>query len=78
MQGMDEEKAKFGDLYAGQIKKLLQDCTKEEDKIKLTFQGRKVFIEFDRVLGDAERSMSGYKADQRGNMTGDIINQVHF
>merc|ERR1719317_1886543 len=77
MQGMDEEQAKFGELYAGQIKKLLQDCTKEEDKIKLTFEGRKVYIEFDRVLWDAERSMSGYKADQRGNMTGDIIHQVY-
>ena len=41
MQGMDEEQARFGELYAGQIKKLLQDCTKEEEKIKLTFEGRK-------------------------------------
>ena len=42
----------------------------------MTFEGRKIFIEFDRVLGDSERSMTGYKADQRGNMTGDIIHQV--
>ena len=76
MQGMDEEQAKYGALYAGQIKKLFQDCIKEEDKIKLTFEGRKMYIEFDQALGDTERSMLCYKADQRGNTTGDIIHQV--
>ena len=76
MQGMDEEQAKYGALYSGQIKKLFKDCTKEEDKIKLTFEGRKIYVEFDRALGDTERSMMCYKADQGGNMTGDIIHQV--
>eukprot|EP00092_Neocalanus_flemingeri_P009551 GFUD01010280.1.p1 GENE.GFUD01010280.1~~GFUD01010280.1.p1 ORF type:complete len:1519 (+),score=509.70 GFUD01010280.1:91-4647(+) len=77
LQGMDEEQAKFGQLYSGQIKKILQDCTKEEDRIKLSFEGRKIYVEFDRALGDTERSVAGYKADQMGNMTGDIIHQVY-
>ena len=69
MHGMDEEQARFGALYAGQIKKLFKDCTKEEDKIKLTFEGRKIYVEFDRALGDTERSMMCHQADQGWNMT---------
>ena len=76
LQGMDEDQARFGDLYSGQIKRIFKDCTKEEDRVKLTFIGRKIYVEFDRSLGDAERCVTGYKADELGNMTGDIIHQV--
>ena len=78
LTGMDEYQAKYGDLYVGQVKKLFQDCTKDEDSIRLKFDGRKIYVEFDRSLGDNERSMSSYKADQKGNMTGDIIHQVRY
>ena len=76
LQGMDEDQAKFGHLYSGQIKRIFQDCTKEEDRIKLTFEERKIYVEFDRVLGDSDRSMAGHEADKKGNLTGDIIHQV--
>ena len=76
LQGMDEDQARFGDLYSGQIKRIFKDCTKEEDRVKLTFIGRKIYVEFDRSLGDTERCVTGYKADEWGNMTGDIIHQV--
>ena len=76
LQGMDEGQAGYGELYSGQIKRLFRDCTTEEDKIKLSFNGRKIYVEFDRDLVDNERSVKSYSADQRGNMTGEIIHQV--
>ena len=36
----------------------------------------KIYVEFDRDLVDNERSVKSYSADQRGNMTGEIIHQV--
>ena len=66
--GMDENQAQFGQLYSGQIKMLFEDCTKDQDNIKLSFDGRKIYVEFDRSLGDMDKSMSSYKSDQRRNL----------
>ena len=75
LQGMDENHSEFGAIYAGQIKNMFQDCTKDEEKINLTFDGRKIFVEFARSHGDSDRVDRG-DTDSNGNMTGDIIHQV--
>ena len=70
---MDENHSKYGDIYSGQIKNMFYDCTKDEEKINLTFDGRKIFVEFDRLF---ERDLD--KKEQFGkNLTGEIVHQVN-
>ena len=81
-QGMDEQQAKYGQLYLGQIKKLLEDCTKEEDRISLTFEGRKIFVEFDRDVNEESRAGKmigsiGHAGTKFENKTGDVAQQVY-
>lgn len=70
---MDENHSKYGPIYAGQIKNLFYDCTKDEEKIKLTFDGRKIFVEFDRLF---ERDLDKEQGGSNKNMTGEIVHQV--
>ena len=74
LQGMDENHSKFGDIYAGQIKNLFVDCTKNEEKINLTFDGKKIFVEFDRFFFTPhdEKDEENEKIGSSG-----IINQVY-
>ena len=76
LQGMNDNHSQFGAVYSGQIKKLFRDCTKDEEKINLTFDGRKIFVEFDRIQGDLDRRMVGSGVTPGGNMTGDVSHQV--
>ena len=48
----------------------------DEEKINLTFDGRKIFVEFDRIQGDMDRRMVGSGVTPGGNMTGDVSHQV--
>jgi len=77
LTGMDDQHSPFAAIYSGQIKKLFQDCTKDEERINLTFDGRKIYVEFDRIQCDSDRREGQGRRDENGNMTGDIIHQVY-
>jgi len=77
LTGMDDQHAPFAAIYSGQIKKLFQDCTKDEERINLSFDGRKIYVEFDRIQCDSDRREGQGRRDENGNMTGDIIHQVY-
>ena len=70
---MDENHSKYGDIYSGQIKNMFSDCTKDEDKINLSFDGRKIFVEFDRLY---ERDLDKSQGGSNKNLTGEIVHQV--
>ena len=76
LQGMDEKHSPYGAIYSGQIKSLFQECYKEEDKIDLTFDGRKIFVEFARSRADIDRKVDGFQQDPNSNLTGEVIHQV--
>ena len=80
LTGMKEEQGALGDIYAGQIKKMFEDCTKDEEKIHLTFKGSKVLVEFDQSGAQQDRWVEdrSQQADQEINMTGDILHQVYI
>ena len=78
LQGMDEKHSEYGAIYSGQIKSLFQECYKEEDKIDLTFDGRKIFVEFARSRADVDRRDDGFLQDPQRNLTGEVIHQVEF
>ena len=76
LQGMDEKHSQYGAIYSGQIKSMFQECYKEEDKIDLTFDGRKIFVEFARSRADIDRKDDGFAQDPQRNLTGEVIHQV--
>ena len=76
LHGFDQEQAKYGELYAEQIKRMFREAASEE-QVRLTFDGSRIFVEFDRPLADQERSMASYRAAREDrNFTGDITSQV--
>ena len=77
LQGMDEKHSEYGAIYSGQIKSMFQECHKEEDKINLTFDGRKIFVEFTGSREDIDRKVDRFLTDPSSNMTGDVIHQVN-
>ena len=77
LHGFDQDQAQFGELYAEQVKRIFRAATTDEDQIKLTFDKSHIFVEFDRSLGEQEKSMSSYRDRQVDqNVTGDISSQV--
>ena len=54
LTGMKEDQGQFGELYAGQLKKIFEDCTKDEEKVHLTFRGSKILVEFDLCGAQAQ------------------------
>ena len=77
MTGFDQDQAKFGELYAEQVKRIFRPAIADEDQIKLTFEGSNIFVEFDRSLAEMEKSMSSYREREVDrNLTGDISSQV--
>ena len=56
---------------------MFQECHKEEDKINLTFDGRKIFVEFTGSREDIDRKVDRFLTDPSSNMTGDVIHQVN-
>ena len=80
LTGMKESQGQFGDIYSGQLKKIFEDCTKDEEKVHLTFKGSKILVEFDLCGANQDRWVedSRHQADQAENMTGDILHQVYI
>jgi len=80
LTGMKESQGKFGDIYSGQLKKIFEDCTKDEEKIHLTFKGSKILVEFDMSGANQDRWVedSRHQVDQAENMTGDVLHQVYI
>ena len=80
MTGMKEPHDKYGDIYSGQIKALFEDCTREEEKIHLTFSGSKILVEFDQcgVQQDRWLQQKSVEINPEENMTGDILHQVYI
>lgn len=78
LHGFDKDQTKFGRIYANQLKQMLADVTRDEDKIKLDFSGAHIFVEFQRAVQDEARSVESYKAAGRteSNLTGNISTQV--
>ena len=75
LQGMNDEHSPFGPIYSGQIRKLFQDCSKNEEKIDLTFDGRKIFVEFlrDDITEDWKVQST---ANEDKNLTGEVHEPV--
>ena len=78
LHGFDKDQTKFGRLYANQLRQMLADVTRDEDKIKLDFSGAHIFVEFQRAVEDEARSDASYKETGRteSNLTGNISTQV--
>ena len=80
LTGMKEPHGEYGEIYAGQIKALFEECTREEEKIHLTFRGAKILVEFDQCGTQQDRWLQ-QKSDEHNpeeNMTGDILHQVYI
>ena len=82
LTGMKEPHGNYGEIYSGQIKALFEDCTKEEERIHLTFYGNRILVEFDQCGAQQDRWLQENKQDQlvnpEENMTGDILHQVYI
>ena len=76
LQGMKNSQSKVGELYTRQIKNLLRECTKTEENILVSFEGKKIFVEFEESGGSEDRNRN-YQGPG-GNMTGDILHQVYI
>jgi len=71
-QGFDESQASMGQLYGDQVKRIVEAATTDKDKISLTFEGKKIFMEFEREL------LAGNDlSQQKYNLTGDVLHQVY-
>merc|ERR1719414_128021 len=78
MTGFSQEQAVFGELYAEQVKRIFRPAIADEDQIKLSFDGSNIFVEFDRSIGEMEKSMSSYQnREVDRNLTGDVSSQVY-
>ena len=78
LQGMKDSQSKVGELYSRQITGLFRECTAEPEKIHVSFEGRKIFVEFDQSGGNQERRLldRNYNRISEGNLTGNILHQV--
>ena len=78
LQGMKDSQSKFGELYTRQLTGLFRECTSEAEKIHVSFEGRKIFVEFDQCGGNQDRRVvdRNYNRSSEGNLTGNILHQV--
>ena len=78
-QGMKNSQSKIGDLYSRQIKDLLGECTEASEKIHVSFEDRKIFVEFDQCGGSGDRRLldMNYNRIAGTNLTGNIKHEVY-
>ena len=76
--GIDQDQAKYGELYADQVKSMFREATVDVDSIHLTFEGARIFVEFDKK--DEAMSMTSHMEGVNGgnrNMTGSVASEVY-
>ena len=78
LQGMKDSQSKVGELYTRQITQLFRECTSEPEKIRVSFEGRKIFVEFDQCGENQGRRLldRNFNRNSEGNLTGNILHQV--
>ena len=77
---VDQDQAKYGELYADQVKSMFREATVDVDSINLTFEGARIFVEFDKK--EEAMSMTSHMEGAIGgrenrNLTGSVGSEVY-
>ena len=72
-----QDQAKYGELYADQVKSMFREATVDVDSIHLTFEGARIFVEFDKRADEAMSMASHMEGQENRNLTGIISSEVY-